>query len=192
MPMRTSSRTSHTARGFTLVELIVSVALFVIVVTIAMSAYIFMISLERKARATNDVVANLSFVVNSMSRTIRTGNTYRCNGSGDCWPGGGTSFSFFDENGFTNTYFYDAASKSIYGCVNVVGCNINNATRLVDPRINVSSLMFYTQGTTPFSSGDQVQPRVIFTVTGSITPDPDSAPITFTLESMATQRLLDL
>lgn len=174
-------------------ELIVSVGLFMIVVTIAMSAYVTMISLDRKARATNDVVSNLSFAVNSMSRAIRTGSDYNCGATGgvtnDCWPSPQTSFKFKDENGLTEIYFYDFDSRSIYGCINVANCSVNTASRLIDPRIDVSEFKFFAEGT---AAGDTKQPRVVFTITGSIKPDPQTAPISFTIESSATQRLLDL
>ena len=65
----------------------------------------------------------------------------------------------------------------------------NSATILTDPRIKVTNLTFYTQGA---GTGDGLQPRVIFVISGSITPDTKSSPVSFTIESAATQRLPDL
>jgi prepilin-type N-terminal cleavage/methylation domain-containing protein len=189
-------RTSH--RGFTLLELLVSVALFTIVVTIIMAAYVNLISLDRKARATNDLVSNLSFVVDSMSRSIRTGKNYSCAGGTNC-PSGGTYFSFTDENCRSVVYLL-RSDNTIGQCVgapdlgptcspSLVSCNSTIATPLTDPRITVSTLRFYTQGV---GTGDGLEPRVIYTVSGNIKPDSNTAPITFTIEGGATQRLLDL
>lgn len=182
-----SSRTS----GFTLVELIVSVAIFSIVVVIAMAAYLSLISLDRKARATNDIMTNLSFVMEGMSRSIRTGTNYDCGGIGsiaDC-PNGASYFSFVDENGQTDTYLLNTVDGTIRTCQNASVCTANSATVLTDPRINVTNFTFYTQGSAP---GDGLQPRVIFVISGTITPDTTSAPVSFTIEGGATQRVLDL
>lgn len=187
-----------TARGFTLLELLVSVALFTIVVTIVMAAYVNLISLDRKARATGDLVSNLSFVVESMSRSMRTGKDYSCDGGTNC-VSGGASFSFVDENCRSVVYLL-RSDNTIGQCVGSsdlgptcspapVSCNSSIATPLTDPRISVGTLRFYTQGV---GKNDGLEPRVIFTLKGSITPDSKSSPITFTIEGGATQRLLDL
>ena len=177
-------------RGFTLVELIVSIGLFSIVIVVAMAAYLSLISLDRKARATNDVMTNLSFVVESMSRSMRTGTNYDCNGIGgvaDC-VNGASYFSFVDENGQTVTYLLKS-DGTVGSCVNTGVCTSGSATTLTDPRIHIANMTFYTQGS---ALNDGVQPRVIFTITGSITPDTNSAPVSFTIEGGATQRLIDL
>lgn len=183
--------TRRPVRAFTLVELIVSVGLFSIVVVIAMSAYLSLISIDRKARATNDVMTNLAFVTESMSRAIRTGTSYDCGGIGsvsDC-VNGANYFSFVDENGQTDTYLLNTTDGTIRTCQNASVCTANGATVLTDPRINVTNLTFYVQGS---QKGDGLQPRVIFVITGSITPDTQSTPVSFTIEGGATQRVIDL
>jgi prepilin-type N-terminal cleavage/methylation domain-containing protein len=191
-------RNHPATRGFTLLELLVVIALFSIVVTITMAAYLNLISLERKARATNDLVSNLSFVVDNMSRSIRTGKDYSCAGGTNC-VSGGNYFRFTDEN--CRSVEYILRSDSTVGqCVgpadsgptcspSPVSCNATNATPITDPRITVGTLRFYTQGV---GTSDVLQPRVIFTVSGSITPDSKSSPITFTIEGGATERIIDI
>lgn len=185
-------------RGFTLLELIVSVGLFTIVVTIVMGAYLQLISLDRKARATNDLVANFSFVVDSMSRSIRTGTDYRCQGGTNCATGG-QYFEFTDESCRRVRYIL-RSDNTIGQCVGAVPpsgcspatlstCSATTATPLTDPRVAVQNMTFYTQGV---GTSDVLQPRVIFTLTGRITPDSNSAPINFTLEGAATQRLIEI
>ncbi|HWU24515.1 MAG TPA: type II secretion system protein [Candidatus Paceibacterota bacterium] len=186
------SRSRHhtSLRGFTLVELIVSIGLLTIVIVIAMSAYLSLISLDRKARATNDVMTNLSFAVEAMSRSIRTGSSYDCGGYGgvaNC-VNGSSYFSFINENN-QPVAFLLKSDGTIGTCVNSGVCTSGNATTITDPRIRITNMTFYTQGA---GTGDGLQPRVIFTVSGSITPDPTSAPISFTIEGGATQRLIDL
>lgn len=178
------------ARGFSLLELIVSVGLFMIVVTIAASAYLSLISLNRKAQATNDVSSNLAFVMESISRSIRTGSSYDCGGGGgtlNCWASGSNTFSFTNEDGQTVTYLR-RSNGTVGLCVGTT-CTDSSANSITDPRISITSLIFYVEGV---GYGDSTQPRVLITLTGSITPDPRTAPVTFTIQTSATQRLLEL
>ena len=52
-----------TKRGYTLVELIVSLGLFSMVMLVVTGAYLTLISLDRQARASNQLSATLSFAV---------------------------------------------------------------------------------------------------------------------------------
>ena len=173
------------SRGYTLVELIVSVAVFTVVMLVAGAAFLTLINLDRKARATNDVVTNLSYVVDSMERSIRTGTEYSCGGIGDCWSTPRDNFSFDDADGRTVSY-----GRAVLGGKGYVQQCINGTcVQLTDPRIDVSRLDFYVRGSV---IGDSVQPFVIFVIRGTLTPDPRSAPVEFVTESAATQRLIDL
>jgi prepilin-type N-terminal cleavage/methylation domain-containing protein len=172
-------------RGYTLIELIVSVAIFSIVMLVAGAAFLALISLDRKARATNDVVTNLSYVIDSMERSVRTGTNYSCGGSGDCWATPRDSLSFTDANGRAVSYARVASGSTGY----VRQCISGTCTQLTDPRINVARLDFYARGT---AAGDPVQPMVVFVIRGVITPDATGVPVEFVTESAATQRLIDI
>ncbi|MDB5245054.1 MAG: seg [Parcubacteria group bacterium] len=178
--------TQHTEgkRGFTLVELIVSIGLFIIVLTIVASAYLSLISLNRKARATNDLVSNLSYVVESMSRTIRTGTNYQCGGLGgtNCASPGNSTFSFTDDQ--TRPVTFSLVGGAIDQSVSGQPLDV-----LTDPRITITNLIFYVDGV---GTGDQKQPRVLFTISGTIKPDTQTATTSFSIESSATQRLIEL
>lgn len=186
-------RVTRPHKGFTLVELIVSVGLFAIVVTITMTAYLRLISIERRSRATNDVVTNLSFVVDSMARGIRTGTGYQCDGGTNC--ASGTKFSFVDENGQNTTYLLVPTANGNYvgECLTAAAfCTTTSnplPTPVTDPNIAIQALNFTVIGS---QRGDGIQPQVTFTIQGSTRIDARSAPVVFTIESGATQRYLDL
>ncbi|CAN5756054.1 hypothetical protein BH11PAT2_BH11PAT2_02260 [soil metagenome] len=186
--MLMSMTTAKGKRGFTLVELIVSVALFTIVITIAASAYLSLISLNRKARATNDLVSNLSYVVDAMSRSIRTGTNYQCGGPGgtNC-ANGNSAITFINDASSTITYLLKPGG--IIGQCTGSPCTTSSADPLTDSRITVTNLQFYVQGV---GTGDSTQPRVLFTLSGTIKPDTQTATTSFTIESSATQRLIEL
>lgn len=64
--------------GFTLVEMIVSLALFSIVITISVGALLVLISANQQLQEEQSVMTNLSFALDSMTREIRTGIHYYC------------------------------------------------------------------------------------------------------------------
>ncbi len=109
--MQSQKRISKNA-GFTLVELMVSIAIFAIVMTISTGTLLVLIDLNAKAQALYAATSNISFALDSMSREIRTGYRYYCSdavlGSGalpaadtdggdECSTGNGKSIVFTRE-----------------------------------------------------------------------------------------------
>ena len=177
----------QTKRGYTLLEMIVAVGIFSVVMLAATGAYLTLIKLDRQARAVNDVANNLSFAVDSMSRSIRTGTAYDCEptlGGTDC-AGGGTSFGFSDSEVPARAIIY---SRTAGGQV-VATINGGTPIPLTDPRINVTALEFRVRGTT---AGDRIQPQVTFSIKGTMSTGPNNASTTFAIQGGATRRLLDL
>ena len=64
--------------GFTLVELMVSLTVFSIVMTISVGTLLVLIDMNAKAQALYSATTNLSFALDSMTREIRTGYRYYC------------------------------------------------------------------------------------------------------------------
>ncbi|MBU1293172.1 type II secretion system GspH family protein [Patescibacteria group bacterium] len=174
-------------RGYTLLEMIVSLGIFSLVMVVVTGAYLTLISLDRQARANNQLVTSLSFAVESMARNMRTGTAYACNGSSvspNC-VNGGTSISFVDSQGQTVTYF-KRGDGTIGQCTG--GCSEARATSLTDPLITVQSLTFYVKGV---GTGDTVQPQVIFVIKGTMRIDANKT-TEFTIQTAATQRFIDI
>ncbi len=65
-------------KGFTLVELMVSLSIFSIVMVISTGTLLIMIDINAKAQALYTSTTNLSFALDSMTREIRTGYHYYC------------------------------------------------------------------------------------------------------------------
>jgi prepilin-type N-terminal cleavage/methylation domain-containing protein len=65
-------------QGFTLIEMIVSVAIFSIVATITVGALLILISTNQQLQTEQNIMTNLSFALDSMTREIRTGTNYYC------------------------------------------------------------------------------------------------------------------
>lgn len=175
--------------GFTLIELMVSVGLFSIITLLTASAYFMMLSINRQTQGIATGINNLSFALETMTHTIRTGTGYGCPSAGtDCPPSGGTSFSLTDENGVSVSYRLGGTPPNQYIQKTVNGVS----TTLTDPSVTVSSLLFYAFGTKPFSGGsNRRQPYVTIIVSGTVSYGPGKTQ-SFTIETGATMRGTDL
>lgn len=182
MPMR------NIPRGYTLIELIVAVGLFALVMALAAGAYLLMININRQAQGISTGINNLSFALETMTRTIRTGTAYSCgliSGLGDCGSGG-TSFTFSPAGGGAPvTYTLDGST--IQKKVGV------SSSALTDPSsVQITSLMFYVSGTATASSGDYTQPHVTMVISGTVSAGPGKPTQSFIIETGATMRGSDL
>lgn len=92
--MSTFSKT----RGFTLIEVLVSVALFSVVMVIALGALLAISVSDRKAESLKSVINNLNFAVDGMSRAVRTGSNWGCDASHTLNPTAGTDCSTTGAN----------------------------------------------------------------------------------------------
>jgi prepilin-type N-terminal cleavage/methylation domain-containing protein len=74
--------------GFTLIEMIVSLGVFSVVVTITVGAILVLISTNQRLQAEQSVMTNLSFALDTMTREMRTGYNYYCAGRPNYAPVG--------------------------------------------------------------------------------------------------------
>ncbi len=184
-------RNIRTKKGFTLVEMIVSIGLFTIVLFIASSAFLSVLNADRKSRATRIATDNLNLALEDMSRRIKTGTAYRCDGGlgvRNCSAPGENSVAFTEQDGETRTiYRYNAAEKSIERDINGV------FIRVTAPEIEISNLRFVVGGTAPGPSvpggTDVAQPYVVILIDGKTIGVINSS---FKIQTMVTQRAYDI
>ena len=65
-------------RGFTLIEMIISLALFSTVSTVSVGALLVLIDNNRDLRGEQALITNVSFAMDMMTRDIRSGYSYVC------------------------------------------------------------------------------------------------------------------
>ncbi|MDQ5901329.1 MAG: hypothetical protein QG580_44 [Patescibacteria group bacterium] len=65
-------------KGFTLIEVMISVGLFTVIMIIGITAILGVNNTYRKSRSMRAAIDNLSFIMEDMSRNIRLGYSYRC------------------------------------------------------------------------------------------------------------------
>ena len=75
------NRKFHSPQGFTLVEVMVSVSIFVLITTIGIGALMNINNAYKQSRSQRIAIDSLNFVLDSMSRQIRTGSQYSCDPS---------------------------------------------------------------------------------------------------------------
>jgi prepilin-type N-terminal cleavage/methylation domain-containing protein len=183
-------------KGFTLIELMVSIALFSVVIAIVAAAFTNLLNYNRIALSTNNVSNNLNFVVDAMARSIRTGTNYQCGGIGNgpncVYSSGRSSLAFTDDSGNIDTYILDTTNHEIGECPNqTTTCIVGSGSYqvLTDPNIKINSLTFYVQGV---GNTDGIQPQVIMVIQGQMTVGSKNPPVTFDIETSATQRQIDI
>ncbi len=177
-------KNKHIQGGYTLVELIVAVGLFALVMMLASGAYLMMIGISRRTQSIASGIDNLSFALETMTRTIRTSTSYGCPTAGiDCSSGGAT-FSVKNPEG--NTVSYTSSNSAITQTTNGVTAS------LTDSSIKITSLKFYAVGTQSYSAnGNQQQARVTIIVSGTVSSGPGRT-VPFTVETGATMRGSDI
>lgn len=189
-------------RGFSLIELLVSMALFIVVLTIGIGALLSLIGANAKAQNIHTAVSNVQFALDGMSREIRTGYSYYCsNGTEtlgdigivqDCNKGsylsiieGGQSLT----NGNNNkrlAYRFNSGNKSIER-------KIGNGpwVRLTDEKVVINSMHFNVMNSVSKANGNSVQPNVTIYISGRVNGINDLT-TDFTLQTTVTSRSLDI
>ena len=159
-------------RGFTLVELIVAIGLFALIMTLSAGAYLLMIGVNRQVQSTATGIDNLSFALEDMTRSIRTGTGYSASV--------GNTFSFTDAGGNSVTYrLAGTAIEKTRGGV---------TSPITEPAVKIQTLRFTPDGTV---RGDGTQARVVIVVAGTVSAGPGKVE-PFTVETSATMRGSDL
>lgn len=71
--------------GFTLIEVLVSLALFSVVLVIAGGTIVSVIDINKRNQVISSVVNNLNYSIDSMVRDIKTGYLYKCDYQGSTY-----------------------------------------------------------------------------------------------------------
>lgn len=189
-------------KGFSLIEVLVSLSIFTVVVTISVGSLLVLIDANARARNMQEVMTNITYTLDSMTRDIRTGSDYYCGSvaslttSGttrnDCTSGSadGRALSF-NEGGqsLTNGVFGDRIAFRLNA--NAIERRLGNGSwiSVTSPNTLITFLRFEVNGST---AGDLVQPRVTIYVEGYAKDDDNVPPAAFSIQTTVTQQLLDI
>lgn len=175
--------------GFTLIEMIVSVAIFSMVVVVSTGAVFTIIRANQKVQTIKSAMGNLSFALESMSRVIKFSTVYHCGTTGtlsvaqNCaYPNGDTFLAFKDYRDGTTKRFRLNSTSIESGD----GSGVYSSVTGTD--VTITRLSFYVEN----AGSTTLQPRIKIIVQGYAGPKPDTR-TTFNIQTMISQReiLLD-
>ena len=179
----------------------VSVAIFAIVMVIALGSLLAMSESDRKAQTLKSVINNLNFSLESMSRSIRYGSSYHCDSSQtplsatrDCTAAPATSFAYLPANAAAVTvYKLETSNTALCGQPAArVGCITRSVdggstySAITSPEVYINTLNFYVTG----AQSVGVQPKVTILLSGVVTVTATQTS-NFNLQTSVTQRLYD-
>lgn len=182
-------------KGFSIIELIVSIGLFTVVTLVAVGALLSIVGVNRKAQSFASVMNNLNFAVESMSKLMRVGTNYHCGPGGDIGSprdcSSPSSYIAFeraggDENNSNDQIIYrlngTQIEKSINGGATFVG--------VTAPEVKITEdigLRFYVAGS---EASDGKQPKIIIIVRGTMGLS-EKIKTDFNLQTTVSQRQAD-
>ncbi|MFM7087940.1 MAG: type II secretion system protein J [Candidatus Paceibacterota bacterium] len=195
--------TKQLKSGFTLIETMIATSLFLIVMVIGIGSLINANSVSQRFDNERSVLDNISFVLEEMSRNLRTGSTYHCEVNGDVLSepekpkscSTGYLVAFEDTRGDINNpsdqwvYKIDAGASGL-----VISKSIDSGTSWIEilsaPNLDIDPASgFSVLGALPPPSDTQ-QPFVVIRLAGKIVGKDGSTP--FSLQTSVSQRLLDI
>jgi prepilin-type N-terminal cleavage/methylation domain-containing protein len=178
--------------GFTMIEMLVAVAIFAIVITMIMGTIVTIVDASRKSRTMSEVMNNLNFSFESMTRTLKTAKSI------DPSTGGDTIIAI-DQNDRRITYkFYDSSDNNHGGIEKQVdepdgsGGYISGTPDPItaaDLKLSSWKIDLIYSGSGAGTGGNQ--PRVFFSVKGRV-ETAKGIYSEFDLQSTVSQRQLQL
>jgi prepilin-type N-terminal cleavage/methylation domain-containing protein len=169
-------------RGFSLIELLVSISLFTFVALIAVATLISTQQLNSRLKSTRVLYDNLYLVMDQIGRDLREGHGYVVNGNS-------IEFEPYDSTFALNKkfrYYLDNGrikkdKSSLSGAV----YNVYESEYVTIEGLQISDFILQTYGTDDFASGDRRHPSVKIILKGRTIEKPQ---IDFKLENYITQR----
>lgn len=198
-------RNNNRKNGYTIVETMIAVSLFLVIVMAGMGALLNANLLHQKSRDMRSIMDNLSFVMEDMSRNLRTGSKYHCINDNNfaknviivpksCSIGGAIAFE--EVHGLSSTpddqWIYKIEAVDASSPFNIFRSTDGGATwvQLNPAEVEIqSSSTFSVLGAEPPSANKQ-QPLVGIRLVGKIKYKNVETP--FSLQTSVSQRLIDI
>ncbi|OGF69489.1 hypothetical protein A3H65_01340 [Candidatus Giovannonibacteria bacterium RIFCSPLOWO2_02_FULL_45_14] len=170
--------TENKMKGFTLLEMLIALAIFTIAVFVVLTALFSIANVQKKVIAKQSAEDNLRFAFESMTKEIRTGKIFHCLTSGtltlpqDCdFPSGGNSFTF-KNNPAGQTVTYQVVNQQLVKSSNgTLPCTPDpndyiDCQKLTSPDlVIVNKVNFYVSGT---EGGDGAQSMATIVLEGQV------------------------
>ena len=184
-------------RGFTVIEMMVSLGIFTIVLSVSVGALLSMVSSNRKTQSLRSAMDNLNLAMEEMSRNITQGRKYHCGANDFSYPvlniedelscsSGKEKFLAIEnhDGDLSNdadqiVYKLDSGTGRLQKSINS-GQDFKDVTA---PSINIDHLKFYVFDN---DAPDEV-PHIVITI-GGVAGTKDNIQSSFNIQTMVTQR----
>lgn len=164
--------------GFTLVEMLVSIAIFSLVLVVVIGSILVVIDANRKARTLSSVMNNMNFALESMTRTISTGYFVSI-------TDGGSSITVENQYGDIVTYSLQLDPPDT-GTGRIIRIMDGQSVPVTAREVEIESLEFEVTNTEPYR-----QPRVSIIING-VSRIGQKISSDFILQATVSQRNLNL
>lgn len=180
--------------GFTLVEMITAVAIFALVMVVAMGSLLNVLGANKQSQAIQTAVNNLNLAMEMMSREIRTGYNYHCgecsgsfcSDTQDC-VSGDNSIAFEPYNGNLSLYNDQVIFKLSDNQIFKSEDGGNSFLPLTSRELYLEDLTFIVVGSDAY---DEIHPKVLITTSGYVVSGSQTKTY-FNLQTTVSQRLID-
>ena len=174
----------NSMRGFSLIELLVSITLFTFVALVAIASLVSTQQLNSRQKAINNLYSNMYFSTEEIARELRQGSGYSN-------TAGAMQFTPYQPNAssFYRVKYFLNASGAIEKSNNSANSSIFvSEGNLTNDNITITDLKFEIIGGGNFTSDDRQQPSVKIFIKGETKEKPF---VKFQLEDFITQRDTD-
>lgn len=174
-------------KGFTLVEMLVSIGIFSVVLTVTLGAIVTIADSNKKARSLMSVMGNLNFAVDGITRSAKTGTGMSVSASGDCMSTDQVDYDAADpldpDSRQLVTYCWRMTGEQGRITKQVEG---GAELALTSPDVDIDYLEFEQFG---IVSGDQ--PRLLIKMEGTVRVS-QRVSSNFTIQTSVSQRQLNI
>jgi type II secretory pathway pseudopilin PulG len=192
--MKYTSRSANN-KGFTLVEMIVAMGLFMTVVLITTGSLLLLVDAQRRTFALRETYDNLRFAMETIAKDLRTGIAYHCEfpvlpnlplfQGQDC-PGGADNITYTNSKKQQVTYSVNVLTKRLEKSVGSFYCAVPGTCDLTSKDLTIQSVTFYVIGT----EDPLIHPRVTIVMVAKA--GTGRSETTFTMQTTITQRKVTL
>lgn len=190
-------------QAFTLIEMMVAIAVFSLVMVTAMSALINVIDANNKARAIKSAINNIHFALEGISKDMRMGTDYGCidedANETRCLDTGNIGIKYrspradYDSTEDKNKFaYYRFKDTKIEGCLQKgsVTCISNDFQAITSNEVELTNVKFYVLNVEDHDD-PETQPKMIMTVKGEAGKK-DKIRTEFDLQTSVSQRIRPL
>lgn len=173
-------------QGLTLIEVLISLAVFAVLMTAAAASILGSIDANQKAQSINSIMSNMTIALESISRDIRVGSGYAVANGIPLVNTETKDFYYVDDRGVERRIYFDNDfNDGVRGAI-MVQSGSNQAVPLTASEVNVKDLQFDIL--VEDDEGDEMQPAVRIQIWGEVNVQ-DRTASNFYLQTFVSQRL---